>query len=100
MRVPSRSARRPGACAILTTAASDPVHSIHDRMPVLIAPDDLAAWLDPARHDAAALAPLLARSAEVALEATPVDRRVNDVRADDPSLLEPARELFSAGGAA
>jgi len=34
------------AFAILTTAANDSVSSIHDRMPVILAPDELQLWID------------------------------------------------------
>ena len=36
------------SCTILTTAANDLVRPIHDRMPVIVAPEDYADWLDPA----------------------------------------------------
>ncbi len=46
-----------GTCVILTTAASEAVASVHDRMPVVLAPAAWRAWLDPeARDPAAALA--------------------------------------------
>jgi len=34
------------AFAILTTAANDSVSQIHDRMPVILAPDELQHWID------------------------------------------------------
>ena len=42
-RAASRSRRAP----ILTTAANELVRPVHDRMPVIIAPGDFSAWLDP-----------------------------------------------------
>ena len=35
------------SCTILTTAANELVGSLHDRMPVIVDPDDFAVWLDP-----------------------------------------------------
>jgi len=51
-------ARREGdpmaTCVILTTAASEAVASVHDRMPVVLAPAAWRAWLDPQAQDPAA----------------------------------------------
>lgn len=85
--------------AIVTTAANERIAAIHDRMPVILAPEDYAAWLDPAQCDLAALASLLRPCPAEWTESYPVDRRVNDVRCDDPTLPEPERDLFSLGGA-
>lgn len=95
-----RGAEALETCAILTVPAAGAVRPLHDRMPLLLAPDDYARWLDPALDDPGALAPLLTGRGADRLEAVPVDRRVNDVREDDPGLVEPERDLFSAGGAA
>lgn len=46
-------------CVILTTEASAPVRSVHERMPVVLAPQAWAAWLDPAQTDGAAALALL-----------------------------------------
>jgi putative SOS response-associated peptidase YedK len=46
-------------CAILTMAASGAVASVHDRMPVVLAPAAWQAWLDPGTQDAAAALALL-----------------------------------------
>ncbi len=84
--------------AILTTEAAEPVRAIHDRMPVFVPADAYAAWLDPSVRDATVLAPLLTAGSDTPLDAYPIEARVNDVREDDARLLEPARDLFSAGG--
>jgi putative SOS response-associated peptidase YedK len=81
--------------AILTRPANARLGAIHDRMPVFVPPEHYAAWLDPDR-EGAALAPRLPELASEALELHPVDRRVNDVREDDPHLVEPERDLFTA----
>ncbi len=95
-----RGAEALESCAILTVPAAGAVRPLHDRMPLLLAPADYERWLDPALDDPAALAPLLAGRGAEGLVAHPVDRRVNDVREDDARLLEPERDLFTAGGAA
>lgn|SRR5690606_1315543 len=87
-------------CAIVTVPAAGPVRALHDRMPLLLPREAWARWLDPALWDPDAIAALLAAPEPRALRTHPVDRRVNDVREDDPGLVEPERDLFSAGSLA
>ncbi len=54
--------RKLRTCTILTTAASSAIAPLHDRMPVILAPDAESAWLDPAQR-AAALARAAGRAA-------------------------------------
>src|SRR5690348_13251999 len=54
-----REAEPVTTCAILTTAASDTVASVHDRMPVVLAPSAWASWLDPRLTDGAKALELL-----------------------------------------
>jgi len=77
--------------AILTTDANDLLAPIHDRMPVILDPDDYDLWLD---HDAEAdaLKELLHPYDPTALELFPVSPRVNTPKNDDPSLLNPVEE--------
>ena len=37
--------------AIITTEATDEIGRIHDRMPMVIAPEHWADWLDPANNE-------------------------------------------------
>lgn len=76
------------SCAVLTTAANELLRELHDRMPVVIAPADYGAWLDPATRDAKKLARLQASQASDALTFFPVSHRVNDVACDDEGCLE------------
>jgi putative SOS response-associated peptidase YedK len=75
-------------CTILTTAANPAIASLHDRMPIILAPEAETAWLDTATpqhqlHDIlAGLAP-----AQTALR--PVGPAVNDARYDGPECLAP-----------
>lgn len=69
------------AFAILTTAANALVAPLHDRMPVLVPEERLAAWL---------AAPLpLGPAPEGALAARPVSDRVNSVACDDEACVAP-----------
>jgi putative SOS response-associated peptidase YedK len=38
-------------CTILTTRPNSPISGVHDRMPVILAPDDYDLWLDPGITD-------------------------------------------------
>lgn len=79
------------AC-VLTTEAVGPLAQVHDRMPLVLAPDDWAAWLDPdTAADDDQVARLLAPpSPELVstLEIRPVSSQVNSVRNNGPELLE------------
>ena len=68
------------AFTLVTTAANELISSVHDRMPVLLAPDAEAAWLDPAGLSPADL--------RLLLRPYPADRML---RHDATRLLERSR---------
>jgi putative SOS response-associated peptidase YedK len=72
---------------ILTSAPTDLMARLHDRMPVVLGPERSAAWL--AGEDLAGGGDSLADPA-VALRAWPVSRRVNSPANEDPALVKPA----------
>jgi putative SOS response-associated peptidase YedK len=78
------------AVAVLTTAANDLVRPLHDRMPVILAPDAYGRWLDPASQDAEALRPLLAAYPADGMTASPVGSFVNNARHEGPECMSPA----------
>lgn len=74
--------------SIVTTAANDTVGELHDRMPVILEPDEEARWL--AADDPKVRAKLLdAYPDDDGLETYPVSRAVNDPSNDRPSIVEP-----------
>lgn len=75
------------SCTIITTTPNAVASRIHDRMPVILRPDDEAFWLDPAVTDTRELLPLLVPSPAEDMEAYPVSRRVNVPVSDDPELI-------------
>lgn len=77
------------SCVLVTTEANEALTPIHDRMPVLLAPDAWAEWLDPDNHDVEALARLLRPAPDDLLEAVPVSPAVGKVSNDGPELLTP-----------
>jgi putative SOS response-associated peptidase YedK len=77
-------------CTILTTQANTLLAGVHDRMPVIIAPQDYARWLDPAANE---VADLLAPYPAQAMTWYPISMRVNAVRNDDATLIERVAEM-------
>jgi putative SOS response-associated peptidase YedK len=77
-------------CTIVTTAANELLKVVHDRMPMIVAPGDYARWLDPSSAD---VADLIAPYPSAAMAYHPVSPRVNNVRHDDPSLIERAAPM-------
>jgi putative SOS response-associated peptidase YedK len=70
---------------VLTTDAAGEVARVHDRMPVLLPREKVQEWLE--RADSGLLVP-----ADI-LQGTEVSARVNDVKNDDPSLVDPPEQL-------
>ncbi len=77
---------------ILTTDANDWVRGLHDRMPVILAPEDFDLWLDPKVQDAARIQPLLVPLAGDDLEMVRVSKTVNSPANDIPDCIEPLVE--------
>jgi putative SOS response-associated peptidase YedK len=76
--------------AIVTTAASRSIAHIHDRMPVIVAPDAFDFWLDP-NVDGEMAAAVIAPTPDALLEAYEVSSAVNRTANDSAVLLEPLR---------
>lgn len=74
---------------ILTTRATDAVGHIHDRSPLLVPPDLLDAWLDPALTDPAEVRELVAAIPEPHLVPRAVGRAVGNVANNGPELIAP-----------
>ena len=84
-------------CTVITTRATDAAGHIHDRMPMVVTPEAVGAWLDPGLTDPDRVLELLAVTDADALEAYAVSTRVNRVQNNDPSLLEPLAESVEDG---
>lgn len=75
------------SCTILTTDANELIAPLHDRMPVLVHPEDHELWLDTrATHDD--LEDLFEPFPSDEMSGYPVSTRVNSVKNDDPECLE------------
>jgi putative SOS response-associated peptidase YedK len=80
------------SCTILTRAASASVRPIHHRMPVILAPEGYATWLDPACQDVDRLTAILQTQLLTDLVHRPVSSRVNAVRHNAADNIEPLKQ--------
>lgn len=67
-------------CAILTVSANSLIRTIHERMPVIISPEDYSLWLDRDTADPAIVKPLCVAYPAELLEMYPVSSLVNNSR--------------------
>ncbi|MGD8463717.1 MAG: SOS response-associated peptidase [Anaerolineae bacterium] len=77
------------SCTLLTTEPNELVRPVHNRMPVIVKPDDYELWLDPEMQQPERLQPLLGPYPSAEMDAYPVSRRVNRPQNDDPQCIEP-----------
>ncbi len=85
------------SCTVITTEAADDVGRIHDRMPMLVEPQNWNRWLDPRVDDPKDLSRLLVPAAPGRLAAYPVSTQVNDVRNNGPELIAPIEGIELPG---
>ncbi len=76
---------------IITTQANELLRPVHDRMPVILQPEDEDLWLDPNLKDVTRLTPLLTPYPANALEAYDVSTIVNSPKNDVPECVQPAK---------
>ncbi len=78
-------------CTILTTVANELLEPIHDRMPVILQPNDWEVWLDQEHNFAKPniLQSLLKPYSSQAMETFPVSNRVNSPKYDSPDCIQP-----------
>jgi putative SOS response-associated peptidase YedK len=74
---------------IVTTQANRTLAAVHDRMPVIVAPDAFDLWLDTTNVDATTAAALIQPAPEGLLQAYEISTAVNRTANDNPKLLEP-----------
>ena len=81
------------SCTIITTTSNEVIAPFHERMPVILAPDDYHLWLAPDVHEPDRLLPLLRPCPAENLEAFPVSLVVNSPSHESPECVEPVVEL-------
>lgn len=83
-------------CTLITTEANEVVQPLHDRMPVILAPEDFDLWLgqpgDASKEEIAVLRHLLHPFPAKQMQAAPVSKAVNNPRNEGPECIEPVTE--------
>lgn len=74
---------------IITTEPNELLAPIHNRMPVIVGPDDYDRWLDPENEGASDLADILAPFPPERMSAYPVSRYVSKPGNEGPECVEP-----------
>jgi putative SOS response-associated peptidase YedK len=84
----SPAGERVRSFAIVTTRPNALCAELHDRMPVVLAPQTWPVWLGEAPAEPAQLKALLAPNPAEMMTCWPVSPRVGNVKNNDPSLVE------------
>jgi putative SOS response-associated peptidase YedK len=74
---------------ILTCPANRTISPLHDRMPVVLAPECFEAWLDVKQTTPEAALKLLLPPRDDLLEAIEIHPKINDSKRDEPGIQEP-----------
>jgi putative SOS response-associated peptidase YedK len=77
-------------CTVITTDANELAGKVHDRMPVILPPEEYALWLDPEFQDRGKLLSLLAPFPADEMTARPVSPFVNNARHQGEACIAPA----------
>lgn len=84
----SPEGREVESCAIIVTAANGFMRPIHERMPVILAPDGWDIWLAPHLADPGSLQDLLQPYPDGEMTAWPVSTKVNSPKNDSEECIE------------
>jgi putative SOS response-associated peptidase YedK len=82
-------------CSILTTTPNAVTSAVHDRMPVILDPDNYDLWLDPGMQDASTVSDMLKPCDAQLMRCYAISTRINHVANDDEECSEPV-ELTQA----
>src|SRR5215831_8218178 len=74
---------------ILTCPSNRTVMALHDRMPVVLAPEHFATWLDVRGTSPEEAAASLKPAPDDLFEAIEMHPKINDSKHDEPGILEP-----------
>ncbi|MCZ0874518.1 SOS response-associated peptidase [Peribacillus sp. AS_2] len=76
------------SCSVITTVPNELMTSIHDRMPVILKPEDEKDWLNPSINDPAYLQKYLKSFDSEQMEAFEVSTDVNSTKNNSPNLIQ------------
>jgi putative SOS response-associated peptidase YedK len=80
------------AFTIITTEPNDLIEPIHNRMPVILRPEDEGQWLDVSRTTFAKARSLLKPFPAELMDAHDVSTIVNSAKYDGPECIQPVSE--------
>ena len=83
------------SATIITCPPNELVAELHDRMPVILPPEAWPVWLGEEPADTQRLKALLKPYPAEGLAMWPVDKRVGNVKNNDPSLIEPVASFVA-----
>lgn len=86
------------SCAILTTTPNELLTDVHDRMPVILKPEQYHEWLAAPTSDCRRLSNLLRPLDAALMKRFPVRSAVNDSQFDKPECVQEVPEFASAQG--
>lgn len=75
--------------SIVTTEPNQEIAAIHNRMPIILYPEEESAWIDPTNDRPEDIAPLLHPYEDNGLELYPISQNVNSPANNNASLLQP-----------
>jgi putative SOS response-associated peptidase YedK len=78
-------------CSILTTTPNAVTSTVHDRMPVILQPDNYDVWLDPGMTKVDAVIDMLKPFDARLMRSFPVSNRVNHAANDDAECSTPIK---------
>ncbi|MBT9130962.1 MAG: putative SOS response-associated peptidase YedK [candidate division WS2 bacterium] len=87
-RLQEKSGQILNTFSIITTEPTELISSIHNRMPVILSPDDESRWLDCTQTDTADLLSLLKPYKAEEMDFYQVSLMVNNPRYNSPDLIE------------
>jgi putative SOS response-associated peptidase YedK len=76
------------SCTIITTTANETIAPIHERMPVILAPETYESWLDPKENDRQKLEQILHLNSQLEVKTEAIATKVNNPKYDRPDCME------------
>jgi putative SOS response-associated peptidase YedK len=80
-------------CTIITTEANDVLKPVHDRMPVILKPENYEQWLDANEKNTDKLQKLLVPYPASEMSSHAISRSVNIPESNSPDLITPLNSL-------
>ncbi|MCR8634313.1 SOS response-associated peptidase [Paenibacillus radicis (ex Xue et al. 2023)] len=90
----SQDGTKISTCTIITTAPNRLVEPIHNRMPVILRPEDEQTWLNRSNPDVGLLMSLLKPYDDREMSVYPVSSTVGNVKNDSEDCIEEVPSLF------